>query len=388
MKHKPMMYPEDILTDDTYDFLSIERPVAAPLYQTSLFTFPTVQSLREALGDERSTHLYSRGNNPTVEQVEKRLALLEGGECAKLFSSGVAAIASAILSNVKQGDHIICSTDAYTWAKYISGTYLKRFGITVTFVDTTNLEAVEQAITKQTKVIYLESPGTLMLRVQDLRKLAALARTHGITTIVDNTWATPIYQNPLQFGIDLVVHSASKYIGGHSDIIGGVVVGSKERVDHIFKTEFLPIGHVPDPFQAWLIQRGMRTLHVRLDYHYQSALKVCDFLYDHAAVEQVYYPMHSKSPYYALASSQMSGGSGLLSVRLKSSNRDKIEQAVDAMKMFRLGVSWGGYESLVFPTLATKEGDPSILRLHIGLEHTQTILEDLDHAFSLLKETV
>ena len=148
MKHKPMMYPEDILTDDTYDFLNIERPVAAPLYQTSLFTFPTVQRLREALGDERSTHLYSRGNNPTVEQVEKRLALLEGGECAKLFSSGVAAIASAILSNVEQGDHIICSTDAYTWAKYISGTYLKRFGITVTFVDTTNLQAVEQAITK------------------------------------------------------------------------------------------------------------------------------------------------------------------------------------------------------------------------------------------------
>ncbi|MGH0054298.1 MAG: aminotransferase class I/II-fold pyridoxal phosphate-dependent enzyme [Sphaerochaetaceae bacterium] len=381
-----MKYPEDIITDDSYEFSNIERPVAAPLYQTSLFTYPNVQALQAALQDERSTHLYSRGNNPTVEQVEQRIAMLEGGEAAKLFSSGVASIASAILSCVKQGDHIICSTDAYTWAKYICNTYLKRFGITTTFVDATNVEEVEQAITKQTKVLYLESPGTLYLRVHDLRKLSHLAKSHGITTIIDNTWATPLYQNPLQLGIDLVVHSASKYLGGHSDIIGGVVVGTQSKIDQIFTTEFLPIGHVPDPFQAWLIQRGMRTLHVRLDAHYKSALTVCDFLYDHPAVAQVFYPMHPRSPYYQLASTQMRGGSGLLSVQLKSNNRQKIEQAVDRLQTFRLGVSWGGYESLAFPNLATKGGDPSMLRLHIGLEHTQTILEDLDQALSSLKD--
>ncbi|NCC14648.1 MAG: aminotransferase class I/II-fold pyridoxal phosphate-dependent enzyme, partial [Spirochaetia bacterium] len=348
----------DIVTDDTYEFLQVERPVAAPLYQTSLFTFPTVQALRQALSDELSTHLYSRGNNPTVELVEQRIAALERGERAKLFSAGVAAIASSILSCVGQGDHIVCSSDAYTWAKYISNIYLKRFGVTTTFVDATNIEEVERAIQPNTKVLYLESPGTLYLRVQDLLSLAKLAQSHGITTIVDNTWATPLYQNPLAMGIDLVVHSASKYLGGHSDIIGGVVVGSNALVEKIIRTEFLPIGHVPDPFQAWLIQRGMRTLHVRLPYHYQSALTVCDYLYDHPAVQQVFYPMHPKSPDYQLASSQMKGGCGLLSLKLKSTDRSSIEEAVNSLKAFRIGVSWGGYESLVFPPLATKDGDP------------------------------
>jgi cystathionine beta-lyase/cystathionine gamma-synthase len=163
-----------------------------------------------------------------------------------------------------------------------------------------------------------------------------------------------------------------------------VVIGSKALIDHIFRTEFLPIGHVPDPFQAWLIQRGMRTLAVRMPYHYQSALQVCDFLYDHPAVEQVFYPMHPKSPSYALASSQMKGGSGLLSLRLKCTDRSKIESAIDSLKMFRIGVSWGGYESLVFPPLATKDGDPSVLRLHIGLEETQSLLGDLGQAFARL----
>jgi len=379
-----MIHPADIVTDDTYDFSAVERPVSAPLYQTSLFTFPCVKDLREALADERASHLYSRGKNPTVEQVEKRIAALEGGEAAKLFSAGVSAIASSILSSVKQGDHIICSNDAYSWARYICDTYLRRFGVSVTFVDAADLQEVEQAIRKNTKVLYLESPGTLFLRVQDLPELAKIAKAHHILTIVDNTWATPLYQNPLSFGIDMVIHSASKYLGGHSDIVGGVVVGNSSLIDHIFRTEFLPIGHVPDPFQAWLIQRGMRTLHVRLAYHYQSALRVCDYLYGHRAGGEVYYPMHPKSPFYTLASSQMSGGSGLLSLRLKTGDRERVEEAVNALKVFRIGVSWGGYESLVYPSLATKDGDPQVLRLHIGLENTQTLLEDIDQAFAHL----
>jgi cystathionine beta-lyase/cystathionine gamma-synthase len=379
-----MENPEDILTDDAYSFSDNERPVAAPLYQTSLFTFPNVASLREAIKDESLTHLYTRGNNPTVELVEQRIARLEGGERSKLFSSGVAAIASSILSCVEQGDHIVCANDAYTWAKYICGTYLARFGIAVTFVDAADAKAVEKAIRKNTKVLYLESPGTLLLRVQDLRALAALAKSHGIRTIVDNTWATPLYQNPLAFGIDLVVHSASKYLGGHSDVIGGAVIGSHELVGKIFKTEFLPIGHVPDPFQAWLIQRGMRTMHVRLPYHYASALSVCDYLYGNKKIAEVYYPMHPKSEWHELASSQMSGGCGLLSLKVKSKDLAGIQRAVDRLGTFRIGVSWGGYESLVFPSLVTKDGDPSIIRLHVGLEKTETLIRDLDQAFSVL----
>lgn len=379
-----MEFAADILTDDTYGFPTIERPVAAPLYQTSLFTFPTVDALRVAIKDETLTHLYSRGNNPTVELVEDRIAKLEGGGQAKLFSSGVSAIASSILSCVRQGDHIVIADSSYTWAKYICRTYLARFGVTSTFVDATNLEEVAKAIQKNTKVLYLESPGTLFLRVLDLRALAALAKSHAITTIVDNTWATPLYQKPLAMGIDLVVHSASKYLGGHSDVIGGVVVGSRELVTRVFKTEFLPIGHVPDPFQAWLIQRGMRTLHVRLPYHFASALTLCDYLYDSPVVQEVYYPMHPKSEWYPLASSQMSGGCGLLSLRLKSKDSAKIQQAVDRLGKFRIGVSWGGYESLVYPALVSPEGDPSVIRLHVGLEDPQTLIQDVDQAFSIL----
>lgn len=374
----------NIVTDDTYEYLSVERPVAAPLYQTSLFTYPSVDALRQGIKDESMTHLYSRGNNPTVEQVEERVAALEGGEQAKLFSAGVSAIASSILSCVQQGDHIVCSNDSYVWAQYISSTYLSRFGVSVTFVDATDLEAVEQAIKKNTKVLYLESPGSMQLRVQNLPKLAALAKAYNLTSIVDNTWATPLYQNPLAMGIDLVVHSASKYLGGHSDVIGGVVVGSKALVGRIFKTEFLPIGHVPDPFQAWLIQRGMRTLHVRLPYHYSSALQVCDYLYDSKKIAKVNYPMHKKSPWYQLASEQMTGGCGLLSLEVQSKDVQKIEEAVDRLKMFRIGVSWGGYESLVFPTLASSPNTPSLIRLHIGLEDPKSLISDLDQAFSVL----
>lgn len=377
------MLPANIVTNDDYSFPQFERPVAAPLYQTSLFTYPTVEALCDGIKDEYSTHLYSRGNNPTVELVEGRIAHLEKGEKAKLFSAGVSAIAAAILSNVKAGDHIICSQEAYTWARYISATYLGRFGVTASFVDTTDYEAVESAILPDTKLLYLESPSSSFLRVTDLPAMAKLAKRHGITTIVDNTWATPLYQNPLEMGIDLVVHSASKYLGGHSDIVGGCAIGDAKRMEHIFKTEFLSMGTVPDPFQAWLIQRGMRTLHVRVPYHYHAALEVCDFLYGHPKVEQVNYPMHPRNEWYQLASSQMSGGSGLLSLRLKERDPQKVAKAVNRLKMFRIGVSWGGYESLVFPSLASG-GDPSMLRLHIGLEDTSSLILDLEQAFSCL----
>lgn len=385
MKFDNDAYPEDILTDDSFDFSELQRPVTAPLYQSSLFTFPSVGELEKALSDEYAAFLYTRGNNPTVKLVEQRIAALEGGEAAKLFSSGAAAIAACILSCVAQGDHIICSNEAYTWAKYISGTYLERFGVAVTFVDATDPEEVSRAMRKNTKVLYLESPSSLYLRVQDLKLLAGMAKEQGITTIVDNTWATPLYQNPIKLGIDLVVHSASKYLGGHSDLVGGAAIGSRERIEHLFKTEFLPIGQVPDPFQAWLIQRGMRTLHLRLSQHYKAALEVSDFLYEHKKVAEVFYPMNPKSQWYELAATQMSGGSGLLTIRVKSTDREQVYHVVNSLSRFRIGVSWGGYESLVLPLRVIKGGDPSVIRLHLGLESVKSLIEDLDQALSYLQ---
>ena len=256
--------------------------------------------------------------------------------------------------------------------------------VSATFVNTKDIEAVKQAVRKNTKVLYLESPGSSFMSVSDLKALVEICKNNSIFSIIDNTWATPVFQNPLTFGIDAVVHSASKYLGGHSDVIGGCVISSNKNIEHIFKTEFLPTGAVPDPFQAWLIQRGMRTLKVRLDYHYKAALKVCDFLYTHNAVDEVFYPMHPKSPDYALASAQMKGGCGLLSVKLKTGDETKIKKAVDALNIFRIGVSWGGYESLILPLLATK-GDPRVIRLHIGLENTDSLIADLDKGLFLLK---
>ncbi|WP_428769463.1 aminotransferase class I/II-fold pyridoxal phosphate-dependent enzyme [Treponema sp. HNW] len=375
---------EDIITDDDFSFPSMERPVSMPLFQNSLFCFNSTDDLQKAIGNEFCSHLYSRGNNPTVEQVEKRIAMAEKGERAKLFASGVAAISAAVLSQVKSGDHIICSDCAYSWTKYMCSVYLQRFNVSVTFVNTRDIDAVKKAVCKNTKVLYIESPGSLFMSVSDIKALVEICKNNSIFSIIDNTWATPVFQNPLTLGMDAVVHSASKYLGGHSDIVGGCVISNTKTIEHIFKTEFLPTGAVPDPFQAWLIQRGMRTLKIRLDYHHKAALAVCDYLYTKNEVEKIYYPMHPKSPDYNLASSQMSGGCGLLSIKLKTGDEEKIKKAVDGLKMFRIGVSWGGYESLVLPLLATN-GDPSLLRLHIGLENTDSLIEDLDKALFLLK---
>ena len=375
---------ENIITDDDFSFPEMERPVSMPLFQNSIFCFDSTDDFKKAIGNEYDSYLYTRGNNPTVRQVEQRIAKAEKGERAKLFASGVAAISAAILSQVQSGDHIICSDSAYSWAKHICSVYLKRFNVSVTFVNTRDIEAVKKVVCKNTKILYIESPGSLFMSVSDLKALVEICKNNSIFSIIDNTWATPVFQNPLTLGIDAVVHSASKYLGGHSDILGGCVISNNAIIEHIFKTEFLPTGAVPDPFQAWLIQRGMRTLKIRLDYHYKAAMAVCDYLYTKTEVEQVYYPMHPKSPDYSLASSQMSGGCGLLSVKLKTDDEAKIKKAVDGLQFFRIGVSWGGYESLVFPLLAAN-GDPRLLRLHIGLENTDSLIEDLDKALFLLK---
>lgn len=373
------MEAADILTCDDYEYPE-PKPVSLPIFQTSLFSCSSVEELLKNSEDEYRGLLYSRGNNPTVMQVEERLAALEHGEKAKLVSSGVSAISGAILSCVKSGDHIICSDEAYSWAKYICQTYLARFNVSVTFVDTTKTANIENAITPSTRVIYVESPSTMCLSVSDLRAISQLARRHGILTICDNTWATPIYQNPIDLGIDIVVHSCSKYLGGHSDLVGGVIISTNKIIEHIFKTEFLPIGTVPDAHQAWLIQRGMRTLHVRLPYHYSSALKFCDYLYSCDYVDEVLYPMHPQSKWHPLAREQMRGGSGLLSARLKPGNHDKAIKAVNSLRLFRIGCSWGGYESLVYPSFANRP-ESRLLRIHVGLENPDSLIADFDRSF-------
>ncbi len=361
--------------------------VSPPIVNTSIFCFKSYEDFRDALADETTHYLYSRGNNPTVNLCEEKLAALEGAEKAKLVTSGMSAITLSILSCLKGNDHVVAVKDSYSWTKYFFHTYLKRFGVTVTYVEGCNIFDFENAIQDNTRLIYLESPTTFTFKLQNLKEVATLAKRHNIKTIIDNTWATPFFQNPISYGIDLVVHSASKYIGGNSDIVAGVIMGSKKDIDKIFETEFQPLGPAPTAMQAWLIMRNMRTLHIRMPYHFNNALKVAKFLETNDKVESVLYPFLESFDQYDLARTQMSGGSGLFSFRLKTRNLDDVKKFTNSLKYFKKAVSWGGYESLVFPA-AVKYQDAgpipedriSLIRIHVGIEDATILIDDLNNA--------
>lgn len=369
-----------------------DNAVAPPIFQSSIFCFDSFAAFHEALANESEHYIYSRGNNPTVNLCEDKIAALEHAERAKLVSSGVAAISCAIMAFVKQGDHAVCVRSAYDWAGYIFNTYLKRFGVEVTFVEGNTVEEFEAAIRPNTKVIYLESPATFTFTLQPIRQVTALAKKHGIKTIIDNTWATPVFQNPLDMGVDVVVHSASKYLGGNSDVVAGVICGSNEDVTHIFNTEFMPMGPVPDPFMAWLILRNLRTLHIRMPVHYRNALGLAEFLEARDDIECVNYPLLPSFPQAELAKEQLRGGSGLFSFRLKTRDREKVVQLTDSVKFFKRAVSWGGYESLFDPCLVKygvngdcPEDKISLIRVHAGLEDLELLKADLAQALDKIR---
>ncbi|MGD1819411.1 MAG: aminotransferase class I/II-fold pyridoxal phosphate-dependent enzyme [Pleomorphochaeta sp.] len=361
--------------------------VSPPIVNTSIFCFKSYEDFRDALADETTHYLYSRGNNPTVNLCEEKLAALEGAQKAKLVTSGMSAITLSILSCLKGNDHVIAVKDSYSWTKYFFHTYLKRFGVTVTYVEGCNISDFENAIQDNTRLIYLESPTTFTFKLQNLKEVATLAKKHNIKTIIDNTWATPFFQNPISYGIDLVVHSASKYIGGNSDIVAGVIMGSKKDIDKIFETEFQPLGPAPTAMQAWLIMRNMRTLHIRMPYHFNNALKVAKFLEENDKVESVLYPFLESFDQYDLARTQMSGGSGLFSFRLKTRNLEDVKKFTNSLKYFKKAVSWGGYESLVFPAAVKYQDEGpipedriSLIRIHVGIEDASILIDDLNNA--------
>ncbi len=367
--------------------------VSPPIFQTSIFCFPGYEEFQTALSDETVSYLYSRGNNPTVNLLEKKLAALEHGERAKLVASGVAAASLAVMAQVSSGDHIVAVEDCYVWSRYLMGEYLARFGVSCTFVEGIDTADFERAIRPNTKVIFLESPTTFTFKLQNLKEIAEVARKREIKTIIDNTWATPLFQNPLDHGIDLVIHSASKYLGGNSDIIGGVIVGSRDDIDHIFTQEFLSMGPAPDPMQAWLIMRGLRTLHLRMPVHFQNALALASLLESHGAVEDILYPFLPSSPQYSLAQKQMRGGAGLFSFRLKTRRLEDVKRFTNRLRLFKRAVSWGGYESLIFPA-AVKYDDSkqipddkiSLIRCHAGIEDVDLLIEDIKQALQVISQ--
>jgi cystathionine beta-lyase len=366
--------------------------VSPPIYQSSIFSFKSFADFHEALTDELNHTLYTRGNNPTVVLAEQKLAALEGAEKAKLVSAGVAAISHAIMAFVKSGDHVVCVHDCYGWTAELLTRYLPRFGVKHTFVDGNDTAAVFEAVKPETRVIYLESPTSLTFKIQDVEAIAAEAKKRGIKTVIDNTWATPVFCNPIKLGVDIVVHSGSKYFGGSSDIIAGLVAGSKEDIDLIQKREFMQLGTVPDPFTAWLMLRGLRTLHIRMKAHYENALSVAQYLESHPRIEAVFYPMLPSHPQNERAKKLFRGGSGLFSFRLATKRFADVVRFTDALRLFKRAISWGGYESLVFPNAVKYREDDSIpaerlslVRLHIGLEESEELIQDLDNALKEVK---
>jgi cystathionine beta-lyase len=361
--------------------------VAPPIFQSSNFAFRTVAEMREKLTKELENPFYTRGYNPTVATLRKKVAALEGAEDALVFSSGSAAVAAAMMSVVKAGDHIVCVKKPYSWTNNLITKYLAKYGITHTFVDGGEAQNFEKAIQEKTKLIYLESPNSLTFEMQDIEAVAKIAKSKGITTIIDNSYNSPLNQNPIKMGIDIVVHSGTKYISGHSDVVCGVVCTTHERIMKMFAEEYMTIGSIISPQDAGLILRGLRTLELRVNKSAESAKKVAGFAENHPKIKSVYYPFSSKNPQLALAKKQMKQGGGLLSIVLDAKDEKQMEVFCDNLKRFLMATSWGGYESLVFPLCALAASKSfenplpwNMVRLYIGLEDADLLIEDLKQA--------
>ena len=366
--------------------------VSPPIIQTSNFTYPTLDRFRQAFTDELQHHIYSRGNNPTVAILRKKLAALEKAEDALVFGSGMGAISAAILSQVKAGGHVVCVDGPYSWTKHLLLEYLPRFGVSTTFVDGKNLNEVEAAIQENTSLLYLESPNSLTFELQDIEACAAIAKKHKITSCIDNSYASPIFQQPIALGIDIVVHSGTKYLNGHSDVVLGVLCSSKTIVKQIFEGEYMTFGGILPPNDAALVIRGLRTLALRTRRSHESALKIARFLEQHPKVEKVTHPWLESFPQHELAKKQMSGTGGLFSIYLKADTIEQVETFFEALEGFLLAVSWGGHESLILPAagfhkIPDKEDSPipwNFIRFYIGLEDSEWLINNLKQALASL----
>lgn len=366
--------------------------IAPPIFQASNFTFKNVAEMRAGIHDEQNTPFYTRGCNPTVQMLCKKVAALEGTEDALVFASGTAAIAAAIISSVKQGDHIVSVADPYSWTNKMLTLFLPRFGISHTMVDGTDAENYRKASQENTKLFILESPNSLTFKIQDIPAVAKIAKEKGVLTLLDNSYATPIYQKASDWGIDMIAHSASKYYGGHSDLVAGVLCSTKEKIAEIFSSEFMNLGGVISPFDAWLMIRGLRTLPIRLERSRQVTAEVVAFLEKHPKVDKVHFPFSKQHPQYELAKRQMKAAQGLFSIELKTDGVAQIDAFCNALKSFVLACSWGGYESLVFPMVGLSDSENyqkapapwNLVRLYVGLESPEVLIADLNQALAQL----
>jgi cystathionine beta-lyase/cystathionine gamma-synthase len=362
--------------------------IAPPIIQTSNFAFKKVDDLSKAFEDEMGGYLYSRGLNPTVDILRKKLAALDGAEDCLVFNNGAAAIFAGIFANIKSGDHIVSVARPYTWVQRMFDVILPRFNVTVTYIDGTTVENWMAATTPNTSFYYLESPNSWDFALQPIREVATFAKSKGITTLIDNSYCTPIYQHVIEMGMDMAMQTATKYIGGHSDTLGGVLSGSHAMMKKIFDSEYLNIGSGIQPFNAWLLIRGLRTLPARMERITKTTTEVVKFMKQHPKVESVLFPLDESFPQYELARQQMKGACGLFTFILKTNRREDIVRFCESLQHIMMAVSWGGHESLVIPKCAglkPSEFDASnrqhrYIRMYVGLEEPEYLIADLEQA--------
>ena len=366
-------------------------PLSTPIYQTS--TFEVTDSQRQV----EVTHtdmFYTRYGNPTHTVAESAIAELEGTDAALLFASGMCAVTTTVLGLLKSGDHIVAQRDIYGGVTKFFTQWLPKLGIEVTLVDTNDYEQHVRAIRATTKMLYLESPTNPVARVIDLKKVAGIAKQHNLISMIDSTFATPINQRPAEYGIDLVMHSGTKYFGGHSDLIAGIVAGRQDLIDQIHETR-TTLGGSMDPHAAWLLLRGIKTLAVRVQRQNENALKIAQFLAQHPKVRRVFYPFLEGNPQRALAMEQMSGGGGVLSFEVDGTG-DDARRLAESLRLFTLAASLGGVDSLVTIPVLTSHAMISaeerrkmgvteqMIRLSVGIESADDLIADLDRGLGTL----
>jgi cystathionine beta-lyase/cystathionine gamma-synthase len=367
-------------------------PLATPIFQTS--TFEVVDN-DEELRATHTDHFYTRYGNPTNTVAEQTIAQLEGVDAALTFASGMGAITTTLMALLKSGDHIVAQRDIYGGTNKFLAQWLPKMGVETTFVDTIEYDQHARAIRPNTKLLYLESPTNPTLRIVDFKKVAALAKQHKLLSMIDATFGTPINQHPAEYGIDLVMHSGTKYLAGHTDLICGVVAGRDELIKRIWETRTI-LGNCMDPHASWMLVRGLKTLAVRVARQNQNAQHVAEFLSEHAKVRSVHYPFLKNHPQYAVAREQMAGGGGIVSFEVEGTGED-ARRLSEAMRLFSLAPSLGGVESLVsIPVLTSHAMIPAedrarmgvteqLIRLSVGIENSEDLIADLERALEVVR---
>jgi len=390
MKNKQM---DTMLIHEGYQSREYQGSLTPPLFQTSTYTFPTAQHGEKSFSGETNDYIYSRLGNPTVHILEERMAALEEGEAALAFGSGMAAVSTTLFSLINAGDHIVCSKGIYGCTFGLLEMLERKFGVQHDFSDMTTEEELLDVIKDNTKVIFIETPINPTMKVIDIEKVVAVAKKKQITVVVDNTFCSPYLQKPLTLGCDIVLHSATKYIGGHGDVIAGIVVCKTKELAEQMTPVRKDTGGIMSPFDAWLLLRGLKTLAVRMDRHCDNAVKVVEFLQSHPKIRDVFYPGDPNNPDYYISTKQMRKGGGVIAFTVDGT-KDETQEILNNLKMIKIAVSLGDTETLIqHPATMTHAVVPrelqqimgitdNLLRISVGLEAWEDIVEDIEQALT------